>query len=162
MANLSSGSHLPITLTFLIIALNYYLLTISYLGGCPSWTMVFLTPPINSLNSYPVIHTLSWFSSPFLIIDAWWAQWIAVCKLSPESIITLTPPALSSSMLFLTPSFKSSYNANNDTNVNSFSRFALSFSVWKLLKFFFISSHVKYSISLEAYAIHLYPYLAKS
>lgn len=71
MANLSSGSHLANTLTFLIRVLNYCLLLISYLGGIPSLTIVFFTPPTNSLNSFPVMHTLSPASSPFLMIEAY-------------------------------------------------------------------------------------------
>ena len=79
------------------------------------------------------MHVYLLFSSPLLIMAASIAHYVAVRRLSPESIMTFTPPTFNFSMLSLTPSLKGSYNPKTATNMNSLSIFVLSLSVAKLL-----------------------------
>jgi hypothetical protein len=75
--NLSSGVDLAKTLSLSEIYLKFCWLTIEYFS-LPSFSLMILYPPTNSLNSLPSIQALSYLSSASVMIPALLAHSIAV------------------------------------------------------------------------------------
>jgi len=75
------------------------------------------------------------------MIPAFLATEMAVSKLSPEIILTLTPPPISFPITSGTPSLRSSYNPKAHKKVKCYSRTTLSVSFKKSLFSLLILSH---------------------